>query len=58
MINPDKRIRFSNALKENKTMNEYVDQQLYVKFLKTNNPHVKAGIIYSYLYINELNKLG
>ena len=57
MIDPAKRKTFGEALKADATINEYVDEQLYTKWLKTNNPHFKAGIVYSYLYLKELNKL-
>ncbi len=39
------------------TINEYVDEQFYTKWLKSNNPHIRAGIVYSYLYIKNLNCL-
>ncbi len=57
MIDPVKRKKFADELKKNKVCNSYVDEQLYLKFLKTDNPHIKAGIVYSYLYIKTLNGL-
>ena len=57
MVNPDKRKSFSESLRKDETINDYVDEQFYIKWLKTNNPHFKAGVVYSYLYIKELNKL-
>ena len=57
MLNEDKRKRFEEDLKKDETINNYVDDQFYTKWLKTNNPHVKAGIVYSYLYIKNLNTL-
>ncbi len=57
MLNEEKRQRFSTDLKKDETINEYVDDQFYTKWLKSNNPHVRAGIVYSYLYIKNLNTL-
>ena len=57
MLNEDKRKKFEDELKNDETINNYVDEQFYTKWLKTNNPHVKAGIVYSYLYIKNLNTL-
>ena len=57
MLNEDKRKKFEDELKNDETINNYVDEQFYTKWMKTNNPHVKAGIVYSYLYIKNLNTL-
>ena len=57
MLDNEKRKRFSQDLKKGETLNEYIDDQFYCKWLKTNNPHYRAGIIYSYLYIKNLNTL-
>ena len=57
MFNEDKRKRFEEDLKKDETINNYIDDQLYTKFLKTNNPHFKCAIIYSYLYMKHINSL-
>ncbi len=57
MLDNEKRKRFALDLKKDETLNEYIDEQFYCKFLKTNNPHYKSAIIYSYLYINFFNCL-
>ena len=57
MIDHVKRKKFADELKKNKVCNEYVVSQLYLKFLKTDNPHIKVGICYAYLYIKTLNGL-
>ena len=55
MANPEKRMKFAKDLKDNKTMNDYVNNQALFKLFKSNNEHVRAGIVYSYLYIKNLN---
>ncbi len=57
MVNPEKRMKFAKDLKDNKTMNDYVNNQALFKLFKSNNEHVRAGIVYSYLYIKNLNCL-
>ena len=57
MLDPTKRKPFAMELKKNKICKDYVDNQLYLKFLQTNNPHIKFGIVYSYLYIKQINSL-
>ncbi len=57
MLDPTKRKPFAMELKKNKICQEYVDSQLYLKFLQTNNPHIKFSIVYSYLYIKQINSL-
>ena len=57
MVNPEKRMKFAKDLKDNKTMNDYVNNQALFKLFKSNNEHVRAGIVYSYLYIKNLNVL-
>ncbi len=48
MVNLEKCIKFSKDLKEHKTMNDYVNNQALFKLFKSNNEHVRAGIVYSY----------
>ena len=57
MIEPTKRKEFSDEIKKNKTCQEYIDEQLYLKYLQTQNQHIKFGIVFSYLYIKTLNHL-
>ncbi len=57
MIGEEKRKRFSNDLLKDETINEFVDDQFYTKFLKSNNPYIRAGIVYSYLYLKNYNTL-
>ncbi len=57
MVNQEKRVKFSKDLKENKTINDYVNNQALFKIFKSNNEHVRAGVVYSYLYIKNLNCL-
>ncbi len=57
MLDPTKRKPFAMELKKNKICQEYVDSQLYIKFLQTNNPHIKFSIVYRYLYIKQINSL-
>ena len=57
MVIPEKRVKFSKDLKENKTINDYVNNQALFKIFKSNNEHVRAGVVYSYLYIKNLNCL-
>ena len=57
MVNPEKRIKFAQDLKNNKAMNDYINNQALFKLFKSNNEHVRAAIIYSHLYIKNLNQL-
>ena len=57
MLDNEKRKKFAIDLKKDETLNEYIDEQCYTKWLKTNNPHFKAGIIYSYLYLKNYQTL-
>ena len=55
--NEDKRKRFSKDLKDNKSMNDYIDNQALFKIFKSSNEHVKALTVYSYLYLKNCNTL-
>lgn len=57
MPHPEKQKRFSKDLKDNETLNTYIDEQLYLRFFRTNNPHIRSAVIYSYLYMKNLNTL-
>ncbi len=57
MLDPTKRKPFAMELKKNKICQEYVDSQLNLNFLQTNNPHIKFSIVYSYLYIKQIHSL-
>ena len=57
MPGEDKRKRFSKDLKENKSMNEYINNQALFKIFKSNNEHIRAGVVYSYLYLKNYNTL-
>ena len=57
MVNQEKRVKFSKDLKENKTINDFVNNQALFKIFKSNNEFVRAGVVYSYLYIKNLNCL-
>ena len=57
MFDNEKRKKFSKDLKENTTINEYVNNQALFKLLRTNNEHIKCLTVYSYLYLKNLNTL-
>ncbi len=57
MIQPEKRVNFAKDLKQSKVLNDYIDNELYTKYLKTHNPHIRASIVYSYLYMKNYNVL-
>ena len=57
MIEPTKRKEFSDVIKKNKTCQDYIDNELYLKYLKTQNKHVKFSITFAYLYIKTMNHL-
>lgn len=45
-----KKTQFKGELKQNKTIENYLDYQLNIQLLKNCNQHVKFGVVYSYLY--------
>lgn len=45
-----KRKSFKTKLERNKTINDYIDSQLYTAYLKEANSHIKFGITYSYIF--------
>ena len=58
MFDVTKRKPFAEELKKNDELVGYVDSQLYSKYFGScQNPHIRAGVIYSYLYIKQLNSL-
>jgi len=45
-----KRPAFKTDLKKNKTIDNYLDQQLNTTLIKSCNSHMKFGVVYCYLF--------
>lgn len=52
-----KKNAFKEDLKQNKTIDHYLDHQLQTQLIKSCNHHIKFGVVYSYLFYKNFMSL-